>query len=134
MIWYCLLVEVVVLVGLAWIEKLSHFVVNVAAGLVALCFLALFRGDDPSLVTNLGVCGLLGFFVCTGAWILWQAVRLGRAAIEAPRAFVQALDIVAMESAIAKSLARKPSNPNSYGNRRVSQEAVRALKNRSSDD
>lgn len=133
MFWYCLLVEIVVLVSLAWMEKLPHFVVNVATGFIAFCFLAFFKGGDSSLVVQLGVCALLGFFSCTGAWILWQAIQLGRAAIEDPRTFVQALDIVAMENAVAKSLAGKPSDPHSHGNRRVAKEVVRALNSRNSD-
>jgi hypothetical protein len=47
------------------------------------------------------------------------------------REAIEALDTVAMESAIAKSLAGKPSRPNSHGNRRVAQEVVRALKDKS---
>jgi hypothetical protein len=126
MFWYCLLVELVVLVMLAWWEKLPHFVANVGAGFLAFCFLAFF-GSNKSIGVNLGVCGLLGFFAYLGGIILWNAVRfvcLGRRNL---REAIEALDTVAMESAVARSLAGKPSTPNSYGNRRVAQEVVRAL-------
>lgn len=130
MFWYCLLIEIVVLVSLAWMEKLPQFVVNVMAGLVAFCLLAVFKGNE-SVVVLLGVCALLGFFVCMAAWIVWRGIWLAKRAISDPRAFLQALDIVAMQNAVAKSLAGKPSAPHCYGNRRVAQEVVRALKDKS---
>jgi hypothetical protein len=124
-----LLVELIVLVALAWMDKLPHFVANVAAGFLAFCFLAFFKGDNSFLV-NLGVCGLLGFFAYMGGIILWNGVRFVCLARRDLRGAIEAIDIVAMESAVAKSLAGKPSKPNSYGNKRVAQEVVRALKER----
>jgi hypothetical protein len=123
----CLLVELVVLIALAWMDKLPHFIANVATGLIAFCFLAFFR-DDNSFGVNLGVCALLAFFACLGGSILWSGVRFVCLGIENPRAALEAIDTAMMERAVAKSLAGKPSNPLSYGNQRVAQEVVRALK------
>jgi hypothetical protein len=125
----CLLVEIAVLVSLAIMERLPHFLVNVVAGFIAVCFLAFLKGDD-SFFVNLGVCALLGFFACMGAIILWCGVRFTYLAKGNLRAAAEAIDTVAMESAVAKSLAGRDGNPNSYGNRRVAEEVVRALKNR----
>jgi putative flippase GtrA len=127
----CILVELAVLVALAWMDKLPQFLANVAAGFIALCFLAFLKGDG-SFAENLGVCAILGLFACMGAKIIWYGARVVCMAINDPNAAAQAIDIVAMQSAVAKSLAGKPSNPNSYGNRRVAEEVVRALKDRSS--
>ena len=129
----CLLVEIVVLVILAIMDRLPQYVANVAAGLIAGCFLAFSHGKD-SLGMNLGVCGLISFFVVMGATILWYGVRIAVLSIGNLPALAQAIDIVAMQSAVARSLAGKRSNPNSYGNRRVAEEVVRALKDRSSNE
>ncbi|MCW1913064.1 hypothetical protein OJ996_05745 [Luteolibacter sp. GHJ8] len=129
----CLLIEIAVLVILAIMERQLQYVANVAAALVAGCFLAFYQGKE-SLVVNLGVCGLVSFFVVMGATILWYGVRVTVLSIGNLPALAQALDIVAMQSAVARSLAGKRSNPNSYGNRRVAEEVVRALKDRSSKE
>lgn len=125
----CILVELAVLVALAWMERLPQFLVNVSAGLLALCFLVFYQGDK-SIGTNLGVCAFMGFFACMGASILWRGVRFLCLAIEDPREAIEAIDTVAMERAVAKSLSRGADDPNSYGNRRASQEIVRRLKER----
>ncbi|WP_035608046.1 hypothetical protein [Haloferula sp. BvORR071] len=127
MFFICLLVEIVVLVCLAWMDRLPQFLINVAAGLLAFCFLAFYRGDD-SIVVNLGVCALMSFFALVGGYVLWNGVRLVCAAIQDPQAAAQAIDTFAMERSVAKSLAGKSSDPNSYGNRRVAEEVVRALR------
>ncbi|MCW1913006.1 hypothetical protein OJ996_05455 [Luteolibacter sp. GHJ8] len=124
----CLLIEIVVLVILAILQRLPQYVANVGAGLVAGCFLAFYQGKE-SLGVNLGVCGLISFFIVMGAIILWHGVRVAVLSIGNLPALAQAIDIVAMQSAVAKSLAGKRSNPNSYGNRRVAEEVVRALTN-----
>lgn len=129
MVAFCLLVELAVLVALAWMEKLPQFLANVAAGFAACCFLV-FLGGDPSFVTNLGVCFILGILTYLGATIVWHGVRVVCLAIDNPRGAVEALDTVMMENAVAKSLARDDTNPHSYGNRRVAREIVRALKER----
>jgi hypothetical protein len=129
----CLLVEIAVLVILVIMERLPQYVANVATGLVAGCFLAFYQGKE-SLVVNLGVCGLISFFVVMGAVILWSGVRFTILSIRDPRTVAQAIDIVAMQSAVAKSLAGKPSKPNSYGNRRVAEEVVRTLTSRKPEE
>jgi hypothetical protein len=129
----CFLVELAVLVALAWMDRLPHFLANVVAGFIAVCVLAFLNIDD-SFGVVLGVCVLMGVFVCLAAKIIWLGTRFLYRAIDDPRAAAQAIDIVAMQSAVAKSLAGETSDPNSYGNRRVAEEVVRALKSRSSQE
>lgn len=125
----CIIIELVILVCLAWMDKLPHFIANVAAGFIALSFLVILQGDN-SLGVNLGVCAMIGFFTSAGASILWHGVRFVCLAIENPRGAIEALDTIAMERAVAKSLAGDDGNPYSYGNRRTAEEVVRVLKER----
>jgi len=132
MFFICLLAEILVLVCLAWMDRLPHFLVNFAAGLLAFCFLAFYRGDD-SVVVNLGVCALMTFFALVGGYVLWNGVRFVCVAIHDPQAAAQAIDTFAMERSVAKSLAGETSNPNSYGTRRVAEEVVRGLKSQNTN-
>lgn len=129
----CIIIELLILVCLAWMDRLPHFIANVAAGFVAITVFGVIVTGHDLLSADLLVYVLVGLFTSTGASILWLGVRYVCHAIENPREALEALDTVLMQNAVAKRLARDEKDRYSYGNRRAAEEIVRKLKERNDD-
>jgi hypothetical protein len=120
-----LIIELVILVALAWMGRPRQFIAVLVAGFLSLAaFLTLGKekqifGEDALLLLVPVV------FVSCGARILWMLVRN-------PAQALQAMDTYLMEESVAKQLARGEGSGGrpSYGNWRVAQEIVRNLKGR----
>ena len=124
-----LIIELVILVALAWMGRANHYIaVLVAAFLSFAAYLKLGTGDEV-LGKDWAMLLIPSAVLFGGGRFLWILVRN-------PVAALDAVDTYVMEESVANQLARgerghqaKPS----FGNWRVAQEIVRNLKRRNKE-
>jgi hypothetical protein len=124
-----LIIELVILVALAWMGRPNHYIAVLVAGFLSFAaYLTLGTGDQV-LGKDWAMLLIPGVLLFAGGRFLWVLVRN-------PAQALDAVDTYVMEESVAKQLARgerghmaKPS----FGNWRVAQEIVRNLKGRNKE-
>jgi hypothetical protein len=122
--WTCVVIEIVILVCLARMGCVVHFVSNMVAGFIGITIFGVVVVGHNLFSVDIFVYALLGFLMGLGGRLLWLVARH-------PLEAIVALDNVAMENAVAKQLSPDGKDRYSYGNRRLAQEIVRKLTGRS---